>query len=84
MKNFTGHNSILHTLSVNTDGVLFSGGDNGTLKFWDWKTGYNFQTLETRVQPGSLENEAGIVLHYMFQQGGKRSFFLFFKYVFFL
>jgi pleiotropic regulator 1 len=28
--------------------------------FWDWKTGYNFQTTETKPQPGSLENEAGI------------------------
>jgi len=35
-------------------------GDNGTMAFWDWKSGYKFQALETTVQPGSLESEAGI------------------------
>lgn len=27
---------------------------------WDWKTGYNFQKIQTTVQPGSLDSEAGI------------------------
>ena len=35
-------------------------GDNGSLHFWDWKTGYNFQKHQTTVQPGSLDSEAGI------------------------
>jgi hypothetical protein len=35
-------------------------GDNGSLMFWDWKTGYNFQQLQTIGQPGSLDSEAGI------------------------
>ncbi len=30
------------------------------MHFWDWKSGYNFQTGQTKPQPGSLENEAGI------------------------
>ena len=30
------------------------------MKFWDWKSGYNYQTAETIVQPGSLDSEAGI------------------------
>ena len=34
--------------------------DNGTLHFWDWKTGYNFQKQQTVAQPGSLDSEAGI------------------------
>ena len=34
--------------------------DNGTLQFYDWKTGYNFQKLKLPPQPGSLESEAGI------------------------
>lgn len=29
--------------------------------FWDWKTGYNFQKIQTTVQPGSMESEAGIM-----------------------
>lgn len=28
--------------------------------FWDYKTGYNFQTTETLAQSGSLDSEAGI------------------------
>lgn len=28
--------------------------------FWDWKTGYNFQRLQTIPQPGSIDPEMGI------------------------
>ena len=28
--------------------------------FWDWRSGYNFQKLQTQVQPGSIDSEAGI------------------------
>ena len=35
-------------------------GDNGTMYFWDWRTGYNFQRLQATIQPGSLDSEAGI------------------------
>lgn len=58
--NFSGHNAIINTLSVNEDGVLFSGGDNGTLTFWDYGTGVPFQNLDDIPQPGSLEAEAGV------------------------
>ena len=37
-----------------------SGADNGTMHFWDWKTGYNFQRIQAQVQPGSLDSEAGV------------------------
>ena len=40
--------------------VCFSLGDNGSLYFWDWKTGYNFQRKQTVLQPGSIDSEAGI------------------------
>ena len=29
-------------------------------RFWDYTTGYGFQNEVTRVQPGSLDAEAGI------------------------
>ncbi|KAI5290862.1 pre-mRNA-splicing factor prp46 [Ascosphaera aggregata] len=61
MQNFEGQNSIINNLAVNEDNVLFSGGDNGSMCFWDWKTGYRFQSLDTTAQPGSLEAEAGIM-----------------------
>jgi pleiotropic regulator 1 len=60
MQNYKGHKSIINTLSVNQDGVMFSGGDNGSMHFWDWKSGYNFQTADAQVQPGSLDCEAGV------------------------
>lgn len=71
LQNFENHNSIINTLSTNHDGVLFSGGDNGSLRFWDYKTGYNFQTAESIVQPGSLESENGIFCS-AFDQSGAR------------
>ena len=45
---------------LNRDGVMVSGGDNGSLAFWDWKSCYKFQETMTIVQPGSLHSEAGI------------------------
>ncbi|CAG8569417.1 4692_t:CDS:2 [Acaulospora colombiana] len=52
--NFSGHNAIINTLSVNEDG------DNGTLTLWDYGTGVPFQNIEDIPQPGSLEAEAGV------------------------
>ncbi|KAI5083179.1 hypothetical protein GOP47_0002922 [Adiantum capillus-veneris] len=40
--------------------TLPKGGDNGSIWFWDWKSGHNFQKTQTKVQPGSLGCEAGI------------------------
>ncbi|KAK8028100.1 pleiotropic regulator 1 [Apiospora marii] len=60
MQNFEGHNSIINSLACNED-VLFSGGDNGSMSFWDWKTGHRFQSLDSIAQPGSLDAEAGIM-----------------------
>jgi pleiotropic regulator 1 len=61
MQNFSGHNSIINTLSVNEDNVMFSGADDGSVSFWDWKTGHRFQETESIAQPGSLDAEAGVM-----------------------
>lgn len=50
VQNLFGHNAIINCLAVNSDGVLVSGADNGTLHFWDWRTGYNFQRLQVSFQ----------------------------------
>ena len=50
----------MNTVCVNAADVLVSGGDNGSLHFWDWKSGHCFQQEQARVQPGSLDSEAGI------------------------
>uniref|UniRef100_T1GN06 Pleiotropic regulator 1 n=1 Tax=Megaselia scalaris TaxID=36166 RepID=T1GN06_MEGSC len=60
IQNISGHNSIVNCMAVNPDGVLVSGGDNGSMFFWDWRTGYNFQRFQAPVQPGSMDSEAGI------------------------
>ena len=61
MQDFGGHNAIVNTISVNEDNVMFSGGDNGSVQFWDWKTGHSFQKTESLAQPGSLDAEAGVM-----------------------
>lgn len=35
-------------------------GDNGSMCFWDYETGYCFQKAQTIPQSGSLDAEAGI------------------------
>jgi len=71
IQNLSGHNAIVNCLAMNADGVLVSGADNGTMHFWDWKTGYNFQRFQAPVQPGSLDSEAGI-FQMKFDQSGSR------------
>lgn len=55
------HETIVNTMSVNADSVLFSGGDNGSMKFFDYTSGIPFQTADDLTQPGSLDAEAGIM-----------------------
>ena len=45
--------------------------DNGTMHFWDWKTGYNFQRVQAAAQPGSIDSEAGIFA-LQFDKSGSR------------
>lgn len=52
--------TIVNAMAVNDEGVMVTGGDNGSMWFWDWKSGHNFQQSQTIVQPGSLDSEAGI------------------------
>ncbi|KAJ8766281.1 hypothetical protein K2173_022340 [Erythroxylum novogranatense] len=52
--------TIINAMAVNEDGVMATGGDNGSLWFWDWRSGHSFQQSQTIVQPGSLDSEAGI------------------------
>lgn len=60
LHNYEGHNSVINCVSINQDDVLVSGGDDGSLQFWDWNSGTCFQTLNSKAQPGSLDCEASI------------------------
>merc|ERR1719321_1495702 len=55
--NMRGHNAVINSLACNDSGVLVSCADNGSMNFWDYRTGYNFQSVDTVVQPGSLDAE---------------------------
>jgi pleiotropic regulator 1 len=60
MRNIQGHDAIVNDLAINRSNVLVSGADDGSMCFWDWKTGQEFQRLKAPVQPGSLDSEAGV------------------------
>ncbi|KAI3386822.1 hypothetical protein SNEBB_003685 [Seison nebaliae] len=71
IQNLSGHNAIINALACNPDNVLISGSDTGSLYFWDWRTGYNFQRYQTKAQPGSIDSECGIYA-LTFDQSGTR------------
>lgn len=48
-----------------------SAGDNGSMTWWDWKTGLPFMALQDTPQPGSLDAESGIFCS-TFDQTGTR------------
>ena len=60
LKSYTGHKAVVNAMDVNDDGVMVSGGDDGSMHFWDYTTGYNFQSTTSIVQPGSLDAENAI------------------------
>ncbi|TKR69546.1 hypothetical protein L596_021690 [Steinernema carpocapsae] len=70
-QNLSGHNAVINSLVCNEDGVLVSGADNGTMQFWDWNSGFCFDKQTTKVQPGSIDSEAGIY-SMCFDQSGTR------------
>jgi len=55
------HRCIFNCLAINKDDVMASGGDNGSIWFWDYKSGTCFMQQQTIPQPGSLNCEAGIL-----------------------
>jgi len=60
LRNYSGHNSIVNSVAINKDNVLVSAADDGSIYFWDYKSGYNFQKITSQPQPGSLSCEAGV------------------------
>ena len=42
MWKYEGHNTTINSLALNQDNVLVSGGDDGSMHFWDYKSGKNF------------------------------------------
>lgn len=73
MRNLNGvhQEKLVNALAVNEDGVLVSGGDDGSVGFWDYGSAHCFQKQQTIVQPGSLDCEAG-VFALTFDKSGSR------------
>lgn len=42
LRNVSGHNAMINSISISKYNVLASAADNGSLYFWDWKSGYNY------------------------------------------
>ena len=49
LRNISEHSTIINKIAINQDNVLVSGGDNGSMYFFDWASGYNFQQVKTTV-----------------------------------
>ncbi|EEA06731.1 uncharacterized protein CMU_014060 [Cryptosporidium muris RN66] len=63
-KDFVGANAITNCLAIKSQGeysVIISGCDNGQLHFWDYTSGIKYSTIQSQVQPGSLEAENSIL-----------------------
>uniref|UniRef100_A0A0K0DXD0 Pleiotropic regulator 1 n=1 Tax=Strongyloides stercoralis TaxID=6248 RepID=A0A0K0DXD0_STRER len=60
VRSLNQHQAVINALGCNEDGVLVSGGDNGSLHFWDWNSGFCFQQDQVKAQPGSIDSESGI------------------------
>lgn len=62
LTNFQSQSSgIINTLSINEDDVLFAGGDNGKLSFYDYRSGHMYQSIDTKAMRGSIGSEKGIL-----------------------
>lgn len=63
-RNISGHSSIINGCAIregqNGSSMLVCGTDNGFLHFWDWRSGYKFQSIQGTPQPGSMSAENGI------------------------
>jgi pleiotropic regulator 1 len=72
LQKLTGHKAVLNAVAVQDDGVMVSGGDDGTMHFWDYKTGYTFQQAVSKVQPGSLQQAENGIMALQFDLTGTR------------
>jgi len=63
-RNLGGHGAIVNGCAIKEaergSSILAVGTDNGYLHFWDWRSGYKYQSLHGIPQPGSMSAENGI------------------------
>ncbi|SCL98443.1 pre-mRNA-splicing factor PRP46, putative [Plasmodium chabaudi chabaudi] len=62
-RNITGFNSIVNCSLIKQDSyfsdssILILGSNNGQLHFYDWSSGYKYDTLTNKVVPGTVDCE---------------------------
>lgn len=60
IEDFEASEGIINTLSVNDDGVCFAGGDDGSMRFFDYQSGLKTQEEWATSIPGTKAGEGGI------------------------
>lgn len=74
-RNIQGHMAIVNCCAIKEaekgSSIMICGTDNGYLHFWDWRSGYKFQSLEGIPQPGSMSAENGIFACTLDQSGSR-------------
>ena len=73
LQRMPGHaKTVLNAVAVQDDGVMVTGGDDGTMHFWDYTTGYSYQHEVAKVQPGSLQQAENGIMALQFDLTGTR------------
>ena len=62
---------MINSIVCNEDDVAVSGGDDGSLYFWDFTSSHCFQKYQNEAQSGSLASENGI-MQMSFDRSGSR------------
>jgi len=74
-RNISGHSAIVNCCTIKEgekgSAILAGGTDNGYIHFWDWQSGYKFQSLECIPQPGSMSAENGVFDMKLDQSGSR-------------
>lgn len=64
LKDLSSSKSIINTIAVKSqenNSIILAGCDNGQLHFWDYETGTLYDTIQSNIQPGSVEAENSIL-----------------------
>lgn len=63
-KDLQSSQSIINSMAISShenNSIVLAGCDNGQLHFWDFKTGVLYDTIQSSIQPGSVEAENSIL-----------------------
>ncbi|KAK9171661.1 WD domain G-beta repeat family protein [Cryptosporidium meleagridis] len=64
LRDLSSSQSIINTITIKSqenNSIVLAGCDNGQLHFWDYETGTLYDTIQSSIQPGSVEAENSIL-----------------------